>query len=133
MLPGVPSQEPMKKLAILLAVAAFGLGGCLSGCGQSTEDEWGGYTEGEVKGLLKDAQFQREIKATAPPTAAGTVESLYPTDEEIDDADLRKATVQGEEAWEYRRDLEDTVWCIYLSEDPETESFLAQVGPCYAG
>lgn len=117
----------MKRLLILLVALL------LAGCGESTQEEWGGYTEGEAKDLLKDPQFQREIKATAPPTAAGNINNLYPTDEEIDDADLRKATVQGEEAWEYKRDLQETEWCIYVSEDPSTGSFLAQVGPCYLG
>jgi hypothetical protein len=125
----------MKKLAILLAVVSLGLGGSLSGCGTSSEEVWGGYTEGEAKDLLKDDQFRIEILQTAPPTAAGTAERLYPTDEEIDDADLRKATVQGDEAWEYKREVDlETQWCIYVSVDPADETkFLAQVGPCFPG
>jgi hypothetical protein len=119
----------MKRVLVLLIALA------LAGCGESSEEVWGGYTESEAKDILKDPDFRRDIVSTAPPTAAGPVERLYPTDEEGDDADLRKATVQGEEAWEYKREVDfETVWCIYISEDPQAEGeFLAQVGPCYAG
>jgi len=128
---GMPSHHPMKKLVIILAAGLLAVAGC-AGCGSSTEDEWGGYTQGEVKDLLKDPQFQTEIKLTAPPSRLGTIEQLYPTNEEIDDAELKKVHVQGEEAWEYKRVLEEGDWCIYMSEDPDTKSFLAQVGPCIA-
>jgi hypothetical protein len=115
----------MNRLLVLLIALV------LAGCGESTQEEWGGYTESEAKDILRDPQFQQEIKTTAPPTSAGRIEDLYPSNEEIDSTDLRKATVRGEEAWEYRRDLEDTEWCMYLSKDPSTGSFLAEVGPCY--
>ena len=122
------SVLPAVKRLLVLLIALV-----IAGCGQSTEEEWGGYTEGEAKQIMKDARG--EIIATAPPTNAGPAERIYPTNEEIDDYDLRKAHVQGEEAWEYKRDLGEETgdWCIYISEDPGGGTFLAQVGPCYLG
>ena len=117
----------MKRLLVLLIVLLS------AGCGEPTDEKWGGYTEGDAKQILKDARA--EIVATAPPTNAGPAERLYPTNEEIDDYDLRKAHVQGEEAWEYKRTLDEETgdWCIYISEDPSGGTFLAQVGTCYLG
>jgi hypothetical protein len=111
-------------LLTLLALAAF------AGCGTSTEDVWGGYTEGEVKDILKDDQFKEEILRTAPPSPRGPIHLLYPSDEELDDADLKKVTVQGEENWEYRD--EPNEFCIYVAKDPETDSYITQIGPCIA-
>jgi hypothetical protein len=117
----------MKKLALmLLALAA------LAGCGSSTEDRWGGYTEGEVKDLLSDEQFRQEIMQTAPPDPRGPIHLLYPSNEEIENAELSKVTVQGEEHWEYRD--EQNQWCIYVGEDTSTEDKqpLYMIGPCVA-
>jgi len=118
-------MKPLLTLLVLvLALAA--------GCGSSTEDEWGGYTQGDVKDILKDPQLQAEIKRTAPPSRLGTIEQLYPTNEEIDDFDFRKVTVRGEENWEFKRVLEEDDWCIYIAKDETTGSFIAEVGPCIA-
>jgi len=102
----------------------------LAGCGSSTQDVWGGYTEGQVKDLLSDDQFQKEILQTAPPNPRGPIHLLYPSDEEIDAADLDKVTLQGEENWEYRDELNQ--FCIYVAEDQSTNSYIAQIGPCTA-
>jgi hypothetical protein len=119
------SNRPMKKPALILVALAV-----LAGCGSSTEDVWGGYTEGQVKDLLSDDQFQKEILQTAPPSPRGPIHLLYPSDEEIDAADLDKVTLQGEENWEYRD--EPNQFCIYVAEDPSTDSYVAQIGPCTA-
>lgn len=102
----------------------------LSGCGSSTQDVWGGYTEGEVKDKLSDQQFREEILQTAPADPRGPIHLLYPSNEEIDNADLNKVTIQGEEAWEYRD--ESAQWCIYVWEDPETSEPFTQIGSCVA-
>jgi hypothetical protein len=119
----------MKKAALsliaLALVAGFGVG-----CGSSTEDVWGGYTEGQVKDLLSDPQFKAEILQTAPPSPRGPIHLLYPSDEEIENADLNKVTVQGQENWEYRD--EENEFCMYVAEDPATDSYITQIGPCVA-
>jgi hypothetical protein len=122
------SNRPMKGLGLtLLCLAMLSLG-----CGSSTEDVWGGYTEGEVKDLLSDPQFRDEVMRTAPPDPRGPIHLLYPTNEEIESADLQKVTVQGEENWEYRD--EENQWCIYVGEDTTVEGKqpIYQIGPCIA-
>jgi hypothetical protein len=112
----------MKKLAVALLVLA------LAGCGSSTEEVWAGYTEGEVKDRLTDPQFRDEIMRTAPPDPRGPIHVLYPSNEEIDNTDLKKVTIQGDEAWEYRNEEAD--WCIDVWEDPDTKEPTTYVGPC---
>lgn len=117
----------MKNVALtLLAVTLL----VLAGCGSSTEDVWGGYTEGQVKDLLSDPQFRQEILQTAPPSPRGPIHLLYPSDEKIEDTDLNKVTVQGAENWEYRDD--ENEFCIYVAEDRSTDSYIANIGPCIA-
>jgi hypothetical protein len=113
----------MKKLALTLLALAV-----LAGCGSSTEDVWGGYTEGEVKDRLTDPQFRDEIMRTAPPDPRGPIHLLYPSNEEIENTDLRKVTIQGDEAWEYRDEEND--WCINVWEDPATNEPTTYVGGC---
>lgn len=119
----------MKKAALSLIALAL-LAGVGVGCGSSTEDVWGGYTEGQVKDLLADPQFKAEILQTAPPSPRGPIHLLYPSDEEIENADLNKVTVQGQENWEYRD--EENEFCMYVAEDPATDSYITQIGPCVA-
>ena len=120
----------MKKVALTLIALAL-IAGSAAGCGSSTEDVWGGFTEGQVKDLLSDPQFKQEILQTAPPSPRGPIHLLYPSDEEIENADLNKVTVQGDENWEYRD--EENEFCIYVGEDPTNESpYIAQIGPCVA-
>ena len=113
----------MKRLALLLAFVAFA-----AGCGTSTEDTWGGYTEGEVKDMLTNPQFREEIMRTAPPDPRGPIHLLYPSNEEIENTDLRKVTVQGDENWEYRD--EENSWCINVSKDPATDEPMTYIGGC---
>jgi hypothetical protein len=112
----------MKKLALALALLA------LAGCGSSTEDAWGGYTEGEVKDKLTNPQFRDEIMRTAPPDPRGPIHVLYPSNDEIENTDLKKVTIQGDEAWEYRNQEAD--WCINVWDDPQTKEPLTYVGGC---
>jgi hypothetical protein len=108
----------MKKLGVVVLALVV-----VAGCGSSTQDVWGGYTEREVKDLFSHPQFRKEILRTAPPDPRGPIHLLYPSDPEIEDADLKKVTVHGAENWEYRD--EDAGWCINVrkhsqSGDPET-------------
>jgi hypothetical protein len=111
-------------LLTVLALVAF------AGCGTSTEDVWGGYTEGEAKDILKDDQFKEEILRTAPPSPRGPIHLLYPSDEELDEAELNKVTLQGVENWEYRDDPNE--FCMYVREDPSIDSYETFIGPCVA-
>jgi hypothetical protein len=119
----------MKSLLLVLMLAVAASGGCSSsgGCG----DRWGGYTECDAKGVLKDPEVKRQILMNAPgdPTS-NPLSQLYPSNGEIDDADLRKVTVLGQEAWEYHHPDEN--FCLYVWEDEATKNFATQVGPCAA-
>lgn len=119
----------MKKAALGLIALAV-LAGFSLGCGSSTEDVWGGYTEGQVKDLLSDPRFKTEILQTAPASPRGPIHLLYPSNGEIENADLNKVTVRGEENWEYRDD--ENEFCMYVAEDPATDSYIAEIGPCVA-
>lgn len=101
-------------------------------CGLRLDDpgEWGGYTEGQVKDTLQDPQFKKEILSTAPPDPRGPIHLLYPSNGEIDEADLNKVTIEGDEAWEYRDDQNQ--WCIYMWEDPASSEQMTHVGSCVA-
>ena len=101
-------------LLLLLALAACGGG-----------EEWGGYSEGEAKDVMKDPVVKENIFENAP---GDRVQRLYPDDDTVDDADLRMVTVLGQEAWEYR-DAENN-FCVYLWEE-ENQTFGAEVGPCH--
>jgi hypothetical protein len=119
----------MKSLLFLLVVAVLASSGCdrSSGCGEV----WGGYTECEAKDVLKDPAVKRQILENAPgdPTS-NPINQLYPSNGEIDDADMRRVTVEGQEAWEYQHPDEN--FCLYVWEDQTTKNFATQVGPCAA-
>jgi hypothetical protein len=84
----------------------------------------------KVKDTLQDPQFKKEILSTAPPDPRGPIHLLYPSNGEIDEADLNKVTIQGDEAWEYRDDPNQ--WCIYMWEDPASSEQMTHVGSCVA-
>jgi hypothetical protein len=122
----------MKRIPLLVLLALVTLAassGCSTsdGCG----DRWGGYTECDAKDVLKDPNVKREILRNAPgdPTS-NPINQLYPSNDEIDDADMRKVTVQGQEAWEHRHPDEN--FCLYVWEDEATQNFATQVGVCAA-
>jgi hypothetical protein len=115
---------------VLLVVVSLGLSSGCSGSG-GCGDTWGGYTECEAKDVLKDPQVKQQILQNAPgdPTS-NPLSQLYPSNDEIDDADMRRVTLLGQEAWEYQHPDED--FCLYVWEDEATKNFATQVGRCAA-
>ena len=105
----------IRRLVLLAALV-------LAGCGGS-EERWGGATEKEAREVISDPDLREQLRAF-------NANAEYPTQQEIDDADLRKVTLDGQEAWEY--DHPGEAYCIYVYEDPELESFTAQVSACVA-
>jgi hypothetical protein len=115
----------MQKLLALFAALVLLL--ALAACGGG--EEWGGYTEGEAKDVIKDPVVKENILENAPgDPATNPVARNYPDDDTVDDADLRMVTVLGQEAWEYR-DAENN-FCVYIWEE-EDNTFGAEVGPCH--
>lgn len=114
----------VKVLPVL--VAALTLAGC-----SLSEEKWGGYTENQAKGVLSDPIFRREAIRFAPGgPGGGRYARLLPTKEQVEEADLRKVTLKGQEAWEYKD--RPNSFCVYVWEDEETDNFATQVGPCSA-
>lgn len=117
----------MKRFFPLLAVLLAA--GCGSDGGSS--ETWGGYTENEAKAVLADRQVKAQIIENAPgDPATNPLTRLYPSKQEIEAADLRKVTLTGQEAWEWRHPDEDL--CIFVWEDQELETFATQVSRCVA-
>jgi hypothetical protein len=113
----------LRPLALLLTVVA-------AGC-TTTEDTWGGYTESEAKEILALPNVRETVIDTTPRTVdEEPVARIYPTEAELEEADLRKVTIQGEEAWEYND--EPNRFCLYVWEDPETHTYFAQASRCVA-
>jgi len=115
----------MKKLALLVLVAL------VAACSTGSE-KWGGYSEGQAKDIIGSPQFRADVLQAAPPSSPTGLPyaQLMPTQDEVDDADLRKATLQGQEAWEYKDEANG--FCLYVWKDNERDSFATQVGPCSA-
>jgi hypothetical protein len=112
-----------KRFALLTIVV-------LAGCA-TTSDTWGGYTESEAKDILALPNVRNTIIETSIRSEGqAPVAEIYPTEEELQEADLRKVTLTGQEAWEYS----DTpnFFCLYVWEDPETETYFAQSSQCVA-
>jgi hypothetical protein len=111
----------MKLVLLSLLVLA------LAACGGGGGETWGGYTESDAKDLMGDAEFRESICQTAPgDPATSPYCQLVPTKQEVDAADLRRVTYEGQEAWEYRN--ADENFCVDVWEDGE--SFGSYVGIC---
>lgn len=118
-------------LAVLAAGAALflvsGGGGGNGNCDSGTT--WGGYDECEAKDVLKDPNVKRQVLENAPgDPATNPIAQLYPTPEQVDDADLRRITFEGQEGWQWQHAEEN--FCILVYEDPEFETFVAMVSAC---
>lgn len=103
----------MKRLLILAVLAL------LAGCGG--EEKWGGATEQQAKEVLMDPNVRAQVQ---------DVRGRYPNEQQIEEADLRKVTLQGMEAWEYKHPTQN--YCLFVYEDPEFDSFTAQLSACVA-
>ena len=113
----------MRRLPLILLVIVA----LAAGCG--SEEKWGGYTEGEAKQIMGSEQFRQDVINLSPPGGRNYAD-LLPNEQKIDQAGLRKVTLQKEEAWEYRDSPNE--FCVYLWKSTETGSFTTQVGPCAA-
>jgi hypothetical protein len=103
----------MRRLLILAVVLFAGCGG--------DEETWGGATEQQAKEVLMDPNVRAQVQ---------DVRGRYPTEQQIEEADLRMVTLQGMEAWEYEHPTQN--YCLFVYEDPEFESFTAQLSACVA-
>ena len=115
----------MKRLPLFLLVLV--LAACGGGADGDDGSVWGGYTESEAKDVLADPNVKAQIVENAPDEA---IRQLYPTQDELEEADLRKVTYEGQESWQWRHAEED--FCILVYEDQELESFTAFVSRCVA-
>jgi hypothetical protein len=115
-------MNPMKKLILVFALLL-----ALAGCSSSGGEQWGGYSEGEAKNILGSEALRNSILGVSPFDPQGRpYTQLLPTKDKLADADLRKATLQGEEAWGYEDQPND--FCLYVWKDQETKSFTTYVG-----
>jgi hypothetical protein len=110
----------MKKLILVLALLA------LTGCSGGGE-KWGGYTEAQAKDILSSEAVRNSVTSVSPFDPQGRpYTQLLPTKSKLEHTDLRKATLQGQEAWGYEDDA--NAFCLYVWKDPETKSFTTFVG-----
>ena len=111
----------MRRLALLMLVLL------IAGCGAG--ERWGGYTEKEAKEIIADPDVRLTIiEATPRKEDQQPVAAIYPQGETLENAELRKVTMQGEEAWEYNDKADD--FCLYVWYDKATDGFLAQASHC---
>jgi hypothetical protein len=117
----------MKTLPLLLLALTL----ALAGCGGSDGETWGGYTESEAKDILADPVVKEQIIENAPgDPATNPITRLYPSPEEVEQAELRKVTFEGQESWQWRHAEED--FCILVWKDEEIDNFATQVSRCVA-
>ena len=83
----------------------------LAGCG--ADERWGGYTEEEAKEIMADPDVQLTIiEATPRKEGEKPVAAIYPEGATLEDADLRKVKMQGQDAWEYSD--RPNGFCLYV-------------------
>ena len=102
----------MKRLLLVTLILLGGCGG---------EERWGGATEKQAREVLLDPNVRTQVVG---------LRGRYPTVEQIEEADLRKVTIRGQEAWEFKHPTQN--YCLFVYEDPQFESFTAQLSACVA-
>jgi hypothetical protein len=111
----------MKRLGLLVLVLL------LAGCGAG--ERWGGYTQKEAKEIMSRPEVKSTIiQATPRKEGQQPVVAIYPDAATLEDTELRKVTMQGQEAWEYNDKADD--FCLYVWYDKATNGFLAQASHC---
>lgn len=111
----------MKRLAFLTLVLL------LAGCGAG--ERWGGYTQKEAKEIIANPDVKVTIiEATPRKEGQKPVAAIYPQGNTLEEAELRKVKMQGQEAWEYNDKADD--FCLYVWFDKATNGFLAQASHC---
>jgi hypothetical protein len=111
----------MKKLALIPVLVLALVAGCGGG------EKWGGYTEGEAKDIMSSEAVRNSVTSVSPFDQQGRpYTQLLPTKSKLEETDLHKRTVDGQEAWGYEDDPNQ--FCLYVWKDPETDSFTTFVG-----
>ena len=110
------------RLLTLLALVLL-----VAGCGAG--ERWGGYTQKEAKEIIADPAVRSTIiEATPRKEDQQPVVAIYPQGETLENAELVKVKMQGQEAWEYNDKADD--FCLYVWFDEATNGFLAQASHC---
>jgi hypothetical protein len=111
----------MKRLPVLVLVLMLAVAGCGGG------DKWGGYTEGQAKDILVSDELRNSILGVSPFDPQGRpYTQLLPTKAKLDQTDLLKSQLEGQEAWEYRDRL--NAFCLYVWKDKDSGDFTTFVG-----
>lgn len=114
---------PIVRRALVVLLVLLALAGCGAG------ERWGGYTQKEAKEIIADPDVKSTIvDATPRKEGQKPVAEIYPQGETLEKAELRKVTMQGDEAWEYNDKAND--FCLYVWFDKATNGFLAQASRC---
>jgi hypothetical protein len=115
----------MRSLAPLACILLLLL--AVAGCGAG--ERWGGYTQEEAKEIISDPDVKETIiQATPRKEDQQPVAAIYPEGEKLEDAELRKVKMQGQDAWEYNDKAND--FCLYVWFDEPSNGFLAQASRC---